>query len=78
MCWGQSEADALIYEEKDERFRIDIERTRSGAYLLLVSNSHTTSEVHFLRADQPFGEFRVIAVREDEHEYSVDHHPGKF
>ena len=73
---GAEEADALIYEEKDERFRIDIERTRSGAYLLLITNSHTTSEVHFLRADHPFGEFRVIAVREDEHEYSVDHHPG--
>jgi oligopeptidase B len=69
-------ADLLIYEERDERFRIDIERARSGAYLLLVSNSHTTSEVHFLRADQPFGEFRVVALREDEHEYSVDHHPG--
>jgi oligopeptidase B len=66
----------LIYEERDERFRIDIERTRSGAYLLLITNSHTTSEVHYLRADQPYGEFRVIAVREDEHEYSVDHHPG--
>ncbi|HEY2118092.1 MAG TPA: S9 family peptidase [Candidatus Acidoferrum sp.] len=69
-------ADLLIYEERDERFRIDIERTRSSAYLLLVSNSHTTSEVHFLRADQPFGEFCVVALREDEHEYSVDHHPG--
>lgn len=70
------EADALIYEERDERFRIDVERSRSGAYLLLVTNSHTTSEVRFLRADQPYGEFRVVAVREDEHEYSVDHHPG--
>ncbi|MGB2625204.1 MAG: S9 family peptidase [Candidatus Acidiferrum sp.] len=68
--------DSLLYEEKDERFRIDIERTRSGAYLLLVASSHTTSEVRFLRADQPFGEFQVIAVREDDHEYSVDHHPG--
>src|SRR5208282_4074220 len=25
-------ADELIYEERDERFRIDIERSRSGAY----------------------------------------------
>jgi oligopeptidase B len=73
---GAAEKDALIYEEKDERFRIDIERSRSGAYLFLITNSHTTSEVHFLRADQPFGEFQVVALREDEHEYSVDHHPG--
>src|SRR5208283_5633508 len=73
---GTDAADALIYEEKDERFRIDIERTRSGAYLLLVSNSHTTSEIRYLRADQPFGEFRRLAEREDGHEYYVDHHPG--
>jgi oligopeptidase B len=73
---GTEGADTLIYEEKDERFRIDIERTRSGAYLLLVSNSHTTSEICYLRADQPFGEFQRIAEREDGHEYYVDHHPG--
>ncbi len=73
---GSAEADALLYEERDERFRIDIERSRSGAYLLLVTNSHTTSEVRFLLADRPFGDFRVVAAREDEHEYSVDHHPG--
>jgi protease II len=68
--------DELVFEETDARFRIDIERTRSGAYLLLVSNSHTTSEVRYLRADQPLGELRRIAEREDEHEYYVDHHPG--
>jgi oligopeptidase B len=73
---GNDQPDALIYEEWDERFRIEIERTRSGAYLLLVANSHTTSEVRYLRADQPYGEFRVVALREDDHEYSVDHHPG--
>ena len=73
---GTEGADTLIYEEKDERFRIDIERTRSGAYLLLVSNSHTTSEICCLRADQPLGEFQRIAEREDGHEYYVDHHPG--
>lgn len=72
----EQSADFLVYEEKDERFRIDVERSRSGAFLFLVSTSHTTSEVHFLRADTPFGEFRIVAVREDEHEYSVDHHPG--
>ena len=73
---GSSEPDALIYEERDERFRIDIERTRSGAFLLLVSASHTTSEVRFLSAKEPLAYFRVIAPREDNHEYYVDHHPG--
>ena len=66
----------LIYEEKDERFRMDVERSRSGAYLFLVLNSHTTSEVRYLRADAPLGAFQLMAEREDEHEYYVDHHPG--
>jgi len=73
---GDSSADPLLYEETDERFRIDIERTRSGAYLLLVSNSHTTSEIRFLPANDSAGEFHLIAPREDNHEYYVEHHPG--
>src|SRR5262249_26312793 len=67
---------ALIYEELDERFRIEIERTRSRAFLLLTIASHTTSEVHFLSSAEPLGSFRLIAAREEEHEYYIDHHPG--
>jgi oligopeptidase B len=73
---GASGADTLLYEERDERFRLEVERTRSGAYLFLTIASHTTSEVHFLCADQPFGEFQLIAPREDNHEYYAGHHPG--
>ena len=39
-----SEGDPLLYEEKDERFRIQIERTRSGAFVLLTIASHTTRQ----------------------------------
>ena len=73
---GSAEPATLIYEETDERFRIEIERTRSGAFLLLVITSHTTTEVRFLPVGQPNGEFRVIAARERDHEYYVDHHPN--
>jgi len=73
---GSAAPDVLLYEEKDERFRIDIERSRSGAYLFLVSNSHTTSEIHYLRADRSDGYFELIHKREDNHEYYVEHHPG--
>jgi oligopeptidase B len=73
---GTSGADTLLYEERDERFRLEVERTRSGAYLFLTIASHTASEVHFLRADQPSGEFQLIAARENNHEYYAGHHPG--
>jgi oligopeptidase B len=73
---GSAEPDQLLYEEADERFRIEVERTRSGAFLLLTVASHTASEIRYLRADQPGGEFRLIAPREENHEYYADHHPN--
>jgi oligopeptidase B len=73
---GSTEPDPLLYEEADERFRIEVERTRSGGFLFLNIASHTASEVRYLRADQPDGEFKLIAPREDNHEYYADHHPG--
>ena len=73
---GSGEAPILLYEEKDERFRIGVERTRSGNFLILTSGSHTASEVRILSAKHAGGNFSVIAAREDNHEYYVDHHPG--
>ena len=73
---GAAGPDTLLYEETDERFHVEIERTRSGGYLLLTSASHTTSEVRFLRADDPFGQFQLISRRAHNHEYYADHHPG--
>jgi oligopeptidase B len=75
---GSTEPDPLIYEETDERFRIEIERSRSGGYLLLTSASHTASEVRFMRADNPTGQFKLTTAREENHEYYADHHPGPF
>jgi oligopeptidase B len=73
---GAEQPDVLLYDERDERFRIEIERTRSGAYLILTCASHTTSEARFLPADDPQGNFTLIAPRADDHEYYVDHHPA--
>ena len=73
---GSTEPDTLLFEETDERFRIDIERSRSGTYLFLAINSHTASEIRYLRANDPLGEFKLIAPREDNHEYYLDHHPN--
>src|SRR5256885_2785128 len=72
---GSHEPDPMLYEETDERFRIEVQRPRSGAYLLLTIASHTASEVRFLRADQPAEKFRLVAPREDNHEYYAGYHP---
>ena len=70
--------DKLLYEEADERFDVDIERTRSGDYLLLTIASGTSSEVRFLRADDARGGFELVHPRASWVEYYVDHHGERF
>ena len=66
----------LVYEDDDERFNVAVGRTRDGIYLVLESASHTTTESWALKADEPEGKFALIAAREDEHEYAIDHRSG--
>ena len=70
--------DTLIYHETDESFFLDVSKTRSKAYLLMELENINTSEVHYLEADQPTGDFKVISPRQPELEYSVEHHSDQF
>ena len=72
------ESDVLVYEEVDERFNLGVGKTRDGRFLLLEAGSHTTTETRFLDASQPTGQFQVIAPRQDEQEYAVDHREDLF
>jgi oligopeptidase B len=51
-------------------------RSRSLAYLFLVSGSFTSTEVRYLRAGEPGGAWRMVLPREPDHEYQVDHGAG--
>ena len=75
---GPNAGDELLFEEKDERFSIGVRRSLSKAYLFLTTSSHTASEVRYLAADRPADDFKVVAPRETEHEYYVEHHGDQF
>jgi oligopeptidase B len=68
-----TEQHVLVAEEPDEAFRLVLDRTRSGAYLLLVAASHTTTEVRLLPAARPEDPWRLVAPRRPEIEYDLDH-----
>jgi oligopeptidase B len=68
--------DVLVYQDDDERFNLGVGRTRDGKFLIFESASHTTSESWALPADDPKGGFKIISLRQDEHEYSIDHRNG--
>ena len=70
--------DPLVYEEKDERFNVGVGRTRSREWLVMECGSHTTSEARVLRADAPAGAWTLVAPREQDHEYDVDHRGDLF
>jgi oligopeptidase B len=75
---GTEGSDKLIYEEKDERFNVEAAKTRSKAYIFLISGSHTTTEARYIPADQPTAEFKVLEPRKQDVEYYPDHNGSFF
>ncbi len=68
--------DVLVFQEDDERFNLGVGRTRDGKFIVAEAASHITSEARVLPADDPVGNFTLIAPRVDDQEYSVDHRNG--
>jgi oligopeptidase B len=75
---GTNGTDALVYEEKDERFDIYTGKTHSKAFILLFSGSHTTSEARYIPADQPMAEWKLLEPRKQGVEYYPDHNGNFF
>jgi oligopeptidase B len=72
------ERDELVYEETDALFRLHVWRSRSLAYLFAMARSFTSAEVRFVPAGDVTGQWTVLAAREQDHEYDVDHGGGLF
>jgi len=70
--------DPLIYEEEDERFNINVDRTRSREFVTLFIGSHVTTEMRFVPAAKPDGEWKTIEPRRDNIEYYADHRGDQF
>ena len=75
---GEAGADALVYEEKDERFDVSATKTLSQAYIFLMVTSHTTSEARYISANNPTAEFKVMEPRKQGMEYYPDHNGDSF
>eukprot|EP01122_Echinamoeba_exundans_P009007 TRINITY_DN3084_c0_g2_i1.p1 TRINITY_DN3084_c0_g2~~TRINITY_DN3084_c0_g2_i1.p1 ORF type:complete len:734 (-),score=200.03 TRINITY_DN3084_c0_g2_i1:39-2240(-) len=70
------EQDEVIFEEKDQRFNLGLSKTLDEKYIFLESSSQVTTEIWFLDANQPNGEFKLFAARKQNIEYEIDHQNG--
>ena len=72
------EDDELLYQEKDELFRVFLYKTKDRRYIVATSASMETSEQRYLDALEPGGTFTLIQPREQGTRYYVHHHSGTF
>lgn len=68
-----SKNETLVFEEKDETFNTYVGKTKDGKFLLIGSSSTLTSEMQFLEANKPKGEFKIFQKRIRGLEYFVSH-----
>ena len=68
----------LVFEEKDELFRMGVGRTKDHQFLVVECQSTDTWEARTLAAAKPTGAFQVLLPREKGHKYDVEHREGLF
>ena len=66
-------ADALVYEEEDERFYVYVDLSRSGEWIVIETASKVSSEVRLIPAADPSAEAILVRERANDVEYGMDH-----
>lgn len=68
----------LVYEERDELYRVLAHRTRDRRFIIAQINCKDSSEVRYLPADEPEGDLRMFLARRPGHRYRVEHRGDLF
>ena len=70
--------DELVYFEEDTVFSCFVGKSKSRKYIMIVSESTLSSEVRFLDADNPYGEFKIFQERQHDLLYGIGHYGDDF
>jgi oligopeptidase B len=74
---GQS-SDELVIQEDDERYYLDISRTRSGEYILIDASSSITESAWVIPTRSPLADPCEALPRVEGVEYTLDHRGDVF
>ncbi len=70
--------DVVVYHEPDERFNVQVAKSKDDQFLYLYIGSQTTSELRYLKSDTPAASWQVFYPRKQDIEYDVVHHQNHF
>ena len=70
--------DVLVYFEEDTAFNCFVGKSKSKKYIMIMSESTLSSEVRFIDADNPYGDFKVFQKRQDDMLYGIGHYGEHF
>jgi oligopeptidase B len=74
----EQSVDELVFQEDDERFFLGLAKTRSGAFVVITSDSAVTESAWVIPADEPTTEPYAVLPRVEGVEYSLDHRGDVF
>lgn len=70
--------DKLVYHEEDGDYWSGVYRSKSGAYIVIYSEGHSSSDYQIIRADDTIGDFMNFSKRQKNHKYAIAHSKDKF
>ena len=69
-------SDVLVYEDSDVRFEVEIDSSRTGAWIMIQSVARDTREVWLISKADVMAAPRLVRPRVMGVEYNVEHAPG--
>jgi oligopeptidase B len=75
---GAETADLLLHDQPDPGYFLGLGATQDRRFLLLSVHDHETAEISLIDAADLGAAPRLVAAREAEHDYAVDHRDGRL
>ena len=75
---GGATPDVLVHDQADPGYFLGLGTTQDRRFLLLSVHDHETAEISLIDAVDLGAGPRLVAPREVEHDYAVDHHDGRL
>lgn len=67
----EQEKDVVVYQEEDNTNYIWLNKSKNGEYIFIQSQGTLSSECRYIKANEPYGDFRVFQERQKDVLYTV-------